>query len=315
VSAVVTSTQSTARISEATRSRILEAMAELRYRPDLTARSLKLQKSDSIGFYNGHGYIDLSDPFAPSVFTGMQAAAARYSNNLLLYNGLHLQPQKVVLQKLLSNKTDGVLMGPPPADAGLIAALGKTDKPVIQLAESYPGAPSVSTDDYYTARQLAEHLVERGHKAILFRRGEIPIASETARFSAFQEVAEENGVTLIATNPADRYDRLSDEEQKVILRRGSPRITAIACWHDASAIQTLRFLDEHHLRCPGDFAVTGFDGFDWPELGETRTLTTAHVDWPRIASACIELLVDRIRGGQIPERTVVNPSLKLGNTT
>src|SRR3569833_2501681 len=177
-SAVLTSTQSTARISEATRARVLEAMAELRYRPDLTARSLKLQKSDSIGFFYGHGYIDLIDPFAPSVFTGMQAAAAKYSNNLLLYNGLHLQPQDLVLQKLLSNKTDGVVIWPTPSDAGLIAALGKSDKPIIQLAESYPGAPSVSTEDYQPARQLAEHLVERGHKAFLYRRGEIPRAAE-----------------------------------------------------------------------------------------------------------------------------------------
>ena len=314
VSAVVNEAPSTARISEATRARIVEAMAELRYRPDLTARSLRLQKSDSIGFYNGHGYIDLIDPFAPNLFTGMQAAAAQASNNLLLFNGLHLQPLEVVLQKLASNKTDGVVIWPTPADADLIAALGRTSKPVIQLAESYAGAPSVSTDDFGAARKLAQHLVERGHRSILFRRGILPLASETARFSAFQSVADESGVELIATIPLDRFDNLSEEEAALILGGRARGITAIACWHDASAIQVLRYLGEHGLRTPDDFAVTGFDGFHWPEL-DGISLTTAYVDWPRVAGMCVELLIQRIRGIDIPDRSLVDPTLRIGNTT
>ena len=313
VSAVVNESPSTARISATTRARILDAMEELRYRPDLTARSLRLQKSDSIGFYNGHGYIDLVDPFAPSFFMGMQAAAARASSSLLLFNGLHLQPLDIVLQKLVSNKTDGVVIWPTPGDANLIEALGRTDKPVIQFAETFPGAPSVSTDDDGAARQLAEHLVSLGHRSILFRRGIIPLASETARFAAFQSVTENHGVRLIATTPADRFDHLSDKERDMIL--DGRDITAVACWHDASAIQVLRFLDEHGRRTPDDFAVTGFDGFDWPELDDTRTLTTAAVDWQSVAGTCVDLLLQRVNGGDIPERSVIQPNLRIGTTT
>jgi len=206
-----------------------------------------------------------------------------------------------------------VVIWPTPSDASLIEALGRTDKPVIQFAETFPGAPSVSTDDYGAARQLAEHLVSLGHRSILFRRGIIPLASETARFAAFQSVATANDIRLITTTPADRFDHLSDQERELIL--DARDITAIACWHDASAIQVLRFLDEHGRSTPGDFAVTGFDGFDWPELDDTRTITTAAVDWQGLAGMCVDLVLQRVNGNDIPERSVVQPTLRIGTTT
>jgi LacI family transcriptional regulator len=316
VSAVLNNMQSTVRVSEATRQRIFAAMEDLRYQPDVTARSLRLQKTDTIGFYNGHGYIDMLDSFAPILFMGLQSAAAEFSNHLLLYNGFHLQPEDIVLQKLLSNKADGVVVRPAPSDENLILELGKTSKPVIQVVEAYPGAPGVIANDYAAARVLAEYLIERGHRRILFRRGATPLTSELARYRAFEDVAAERGVVLITTSPADRFDRLTDEERDLIVRHDAPDgFTAIACWHDASARQVIRFLDEQGIRVPDDLALTGFDGFTYREFGPTRPLTSVHVDWLEIAATSVRLLIDQVQGKEIPDRTIISGELRVGATT
>src|SRR3569833_724887 len=289
VSAVLNNMQSTVRVSEATRERIFAAMEELRYQPDVTARSLRLQRTDAIGFYNGHGFIDMRDPFAPNLFMGLQSAAAAHSKHLLLYDGFHLQPDDLALRKLLSNKADGIVVRPSPNDASLITALGKTEKPVIQLVEWYPGAPGVVNADYAAARLLAAHLVDRGHKRILFRRGTVPLTSEVGRFLAFFDVAQERDVTLIVSKPADRVDRLSDDEKDMIRnQRGPDGYTAIACWHAGSAVNVVRYLDDLGIRSPDDLALTGFDGFSYREFSDKRQLTSVQVDWQRVAAVCVE---------------------------
>lgn len=314
VSAVINNTQSTVRVSEATRERIFSAMAELQYQPDVTARSLRLQRTDTIGFYSGYGYIDMLDPFAPNVFLGMQSGAAAFSNHLLLYNGFHLQPPDVALRKLLSNKADGVVIWPARGDESLVRRLSIAGKPVIQLAETFPDAPGVLTDDYAGARALAEYLADRGHTRILFRRAHVLLFSEAERYRAFADVAAERGITLITSSPADHTHRLTAEEQDLIRAHARPGgFSAVAGWHDASAAQVARFCDENGIRIPEDLALTGYDGFSWREFDE-RPLTTVYVDWQRIAAICVELLIARVRGGKIPDRTVVPGELRIGAT-
>ena len=316
VSAVVNNTHSTVRLSESTRQRIFRAMSELQYRPDMTARSLRLQRTDTIGFYNGHGYIDMSDRYAPTMFMGLQSAVASFHNHLLLYNGFHLQPEGAIVRKLLGNKADGVVIWPAPADESVIRKVGETQKPVIQLVDAYPGVASVVTDDYDKARALAEYLSDKGHSRILFRRGFVPLSTEVTRHRAFLDVAAERGMTVIATMPLDRLDRLTEFERSLISRnRESEGVTAVACWHDLSAVQVVRFLDEQGIRVPDDIALTGFDGFDWAEFAESRPLTTVAVDWRGIAVSSVELLMESIQGHQIAERTTIPGSLRIGATT
>ncbi|BDI30434.1 putative HTH-type transcriptional regulator [Capsulimonas corticalis] len=316
VSAVINNMQSTVRVAPATRERIFEAMAELRYQPNVTARSLRRQQTDTIGFYNGHGYIDMRDPFAPSVFQGLQSAASSFSNHLLLYNGFHLKEQDAVRHKLLSSKADGVVIWPAPGDEALVASLAGTDKPLIQFAEAYPGLPAVVTDDYRGAHALAAHLAERGRTNILFRRGVAPLRSEVDRYQAFADAAGEFGLSLTTTMPADRFDHLTDQEKELI-RRGSPAgpFSAVACWHDASAMQVMRHCLREGIQVPDDIALAGIDGFAWREFPPERPLTTVVIDWSLLAHQCVELLIERVHGREIPDRTIVPGRLRIGATT
>src|SRR5262249_47656133 len=85
VSAVLSGTSSTARVSEATRERILAAARELRYRPNAIARSLRSKRTNIIGFYSGYRYIDPRNPFFAEIVGGLQEGCAEHRKDLLLH--------------------------------------------------------------------------------------------------------------------------------------------------------------------------------------------------------------------------------------
>jgi DNA-binding LacI/PurR family transcriptional regulator len=316
VSAVINDSQSTIRISDTTRQRIRAALQQLNFQPDAVARSLRRQRADAIGFFNGFGYIDAMDPFTQQIILGLQSAAAGLSHHVLLYNGLHLQSDVVVRQKLISNKADGIVVWPSVADAGLIRWLGEKHQPVIQLAEHYPGVPAVTADDAAGGRALAEHIADRGHRKVLYRRGIEGVTADAARYTAFESVAKARGIEIVQTAPADRADALSSEERHIIRdRANSGAVSAVVCWHDGSALRALQFCQEDGIRVPRDIAIAGFDGLPLRECPPEFEITTIDVDWQRVAATCVEQLVELIEHRPVPSRTLVPAELRVGNTT
>jgi LacI family transcriptional regulator, galactose operon repressor len=313
---VINDSQSTIRISDTTRQRIRVALQQLNFQPDAVARSLRRQRADAIGFFNGFGYIDAMDPFTQQIILGLQSAAAALSHHVLLYNGLHLQPDVVVRQKLISNKADGIVVWPSVADAGLIRWLGEKHQPVIQLAEHYPGVPAVTADDAAGGRALAEHIADRGHRKILYRRGIEGVTADFARYEGFESVAKARGIDIVQTTPADRADALSNEEQQLIRDRRTPgAVSAVVCWHDGSALRVLQFCQGEGIRIPQDIAITGFDGLPLRDCPPEFQITTIAIDWQRVAFTCVERLVELIDHRPVPNLTLVPVALQIGNTT
>src|SRR5215472_11889010 len=72
VSAVLRGKTGTVRVSEETRAKILRVAQEMRYRPHAVARALRRRRTDTIGFYSGHGYVDARSPFHSVIIGGLQ---------------------------------------------------------------------------------------------------------------------------------------------------------------------------------------------------------------------------------------------------
>lgn len=314
VSAVVRGAKSTVGVSEATRLRIQQALEELHYQPNRVARSLRQNKTETIGFYNGYGHVEAKDPFIKLLFHGLHLAAGRHAHDLLLYYGLVGKPLSVVTSRLTSYKADGVVALPSPGDGLLLENLAPQDKPVICIVDEHPGITSVTADDAGGSRLLARHFVSRGHRTILYRRSLERRASETTRFEAFRAEAEQAGAQVIATSPTDGFDTVAAEEEALLLSK-ERRITAAACWHDGSAVALLKFCIAHGLRVPEDMAIVGFDGDterDWPPGYQ---LTTVRANWYEVASTGVALLLAKIAGEEVPLLTVIPSELLPGNTT
>jgi DNA-binding LacI/PurR family transcriptional regulator len=163
-------------MSEVTRLRIEEAMAELGYHPNLTARGLRSARTATIGFLlldEGARY--LADPMTDQVIAGVGDVARDRGYSVLIHAGRPGPPDSGLLKPVLESRVDGALLflsGPREQRAWYPARAAELHVPVVLLEEPRGGGGaaemSVRADNRSGARRLAEHLIERGHRRIAF---------------------------------------------------------------------------------------------------------------------------------------------------
>jgi DNA-binding LacI/PurR family transcriptional regulator len=314
VSTVLSGRKSTVGVSAATRERILKAVAELHYRPNPFARSLRNNRTDTIGFFNGAGYLNTADPFNRVAFDGVSRAVAAAGRDLLLHSSVYADRRESVIQRVLGGKIDGVIVRATPSDESLLDDLRRGSLPAVVMAEPVPGLPSVVAEDDRGSREVARHLFSLGHRRVLYRRSAMPFVCDRIRFEAFRSEMEGAGGSVVEMPARELTDALTDEERALLLDpKGA--ITAVACWTDHSAVRTLRFCLRHGIDVPRRLAIAGFDGLAETLLPEGWTLTTFNANWRTVAVCSVELVVTLIDGGSVPDLTLVPGTLSIGRTT
>lgn len=314
VSAVINGRKSTVGVSEATKQRILEALQELQYQPHAMARSLKQYRTDNVAFY-GFGHINTQNPYIRDVFLGLHEGLRLKECDMLLFNEIQLKSPRDILDRLLSNKIDGAVVLTSANNQEIYGELAKSGKPILLIADPSDHLPSVAADDVNGSKKLAELLLSKGHKRILYRRAFEYHSSDERRFHAFKSVIEAAGGTIIESKANDLMDTLTESDEQYLLDRSSKdSITAVAAWTDNAAVRALKFCHVNGISVPEDIAICGFDGLPLSELPQNRILTTVQAYWFHIARTAAELIIDLIDEKPIPHETIIPGDIVLGNT-
>lgn len=312
VSVVLNGAKSSAGVSAAARARILAVAEELSYQPHAVARALTQRRTNLLGFYSSYGHVDARNPFFADVIGGMQDGCEANAQQLVLYaQGRGLSPEDVF--KALTNGTiDGLVLFSS-FDWPLLERLGKARLPVVALADAVPGLPSVVVDDINGGRFLADHLAERGHRRVLYRKRPRISASSERRMDAFRERAHAHKLTVIECETTND-NTITDEEKALVCAPASTRPTAVACWSDFSAHQMLGDCTDLGLKVPHDLAIVGYDGFHL-SMPSARQMTTIRAPWGLCAQTAIALLKQRVDGNEIAAETMLPIEFIQGDTT
>jgi LacI family transcriptional regulator len=294
---------------------VLEAIEELGYHPDTRARYLRNPRTQTIGFYSGHGTLEIEVEFGRAILEGLQSACEDYDHDLLVFHNLDKLsiPQRV--DKLTSSKVDGIMYHPRPGDAEVARLLAASGKPIVQISDPFPGIPAVVAEDRDGGRRIARHLHSRGHRRVVFRRAMGCIQSEKRRYEGFCDAAARLGMSVVTTAASSFDDEITGEERDLLMGFRHEGVTAVVCWRDWSAAKVLVFCREHDIRVPSDIAVAGFDGMTPDFCPDGVRLTTLVIEWPRIAEIAVERLFDLIEGREAPDETIHPCSLYIGSTT
>jgi DNA-binding LacI/PurR family transcriptional regulator len=273
------------------RTKVMDAIETLGYRPDYAARSLRKGRTDTIGFYNGYRDLMLfSDDFQRSIFMGLQDELTNLGQDLLLYNESPRSPSDVV-RDIGMSKVDGVVFLPRRGDEELSVLLSESHFKVVTIVEAMPGLPAITAQDAEGAALLARHLYDRGHRHVMYRRSSDDKISPRRRWEAFASAARNLGMRITDTTTTDIFDEL-DENERMILRDSRERgITAVVGWHDYSAVRALLFCLRIGKKVPGDIAIAGFDKLTPLFCPKGFELTTIAVDWPEVARRGVDYLV------------------------
>jgi LacI family transcriptional regulator len=291
------------RVRSDTRSRILEAIEKLNYRPNLNARGLASNRSFLIGLFCDRPGDYLSE------FQAGAVERCRESSLHLMVEPWDVQSPSIEkqLDTLLGQlRLEGVILLPPLSDHPLVLSkLQEAAIPIVRIAprQNLSATPSIGIDDYAAARQLTAHLLELGHRRIGFMLGRPEHGATEQRYLGFIDEMRAHQVPvdfeLVQTGNFQFNDGLVCAER--MLRSPAPP-TAIFASNDDMAAAVISMARKFALSLPGELSVTGFDDAPiatmiWPELTTVRQPVAAMA---RLAADLIIRLEPRRHGW--PER-------------
>ena len=293
-------------VSPARREAIRQAMAELGYRPNLTARSLSRSRSDAVGVLLN----DLRNPWFVDLLAGL-ATTLRTAGLVPLMADSHTD-QRIGVRSVDSLVRQGV-------DALVVVGTTSESEAVAQAAEQLPvvlagtrepelpGVDVVVNDDWVGAELATRHLVELGHRRIAHLQG--PGLIGRLRAGAYQAVLREAGLDPVGyLEPGGMSEESGDAATRRVLARHDPP-TAILAFNDIAAIGALSALADRGLRVPQDVSVVGYDN---TYLARIRHIWLTSVDNGNFAVGVQagRCLLARLQGGTGPgELHLVPPSL------
>ncbi|WP_026547996.1 LacI family DNA-binding transcriptional regulator [Paenarthrobacter nicotinovorans] len=287
-------------IRPATKQRVLDAIDELGYEANLTARSLRSGKTSMIGLV----LADLSIPYYAELASDiMKAAWARGYRVLVEQSGNGPGHEKAALQGQFRTLTDGLLFIPLALDAEqIMEAAGK--KPLVLLGEYVqdPRLNMVLIQNHRAAAAVTAHLLAGGRRriAVLGAHDGDTTGSNGLRLEGYKAALADAGV---AYDPALVIDcdwrRDGGAEGTARLLDSGVEFDAVFGLNDALALGALHELLVRGRKVPEEIAVAGFDDIDEAKFA-SPSLTTVAPGRTEIAERAVELLINRIENKEAP---------------
>ncbi len=289
-------------VSAETRRRVLEAVKELQYAPDVAARGLATARMQNIGFVIYRRPPHLSADFSTRIMQGVEEELTRHGYHVIL---VALKPTASLfnLKIVRESRVDGLILIGPRFPPRSILELKSAGLPTVLVDNTLNETKidSILCDNRDGAYEAAKHLIEHGHSRIVFLRGPAEWVSNRERCAGYQQAMSEAGlepriIPMPDTTIDTGYEALAQALETY------PDLTAICAVNDATAIGAIRALKETGRQVPNDVSITGFDDVSWATLNEPP-LTTVHIYLEEIGRFAARRLVDLIEGGsQVPMR-------------
>ncbi|MFD5271699.1 LacI family DNA-binding transcriptional regulator [Streptomyces sp. NPDC058335] len=297
------------RVSEATAERVRQAARDLGYRPNLAARNLRLGRTRTVLLV----VPELTTEFFAGVYTGAARLAAAHGFGVVLYpspEGIGPAPDPFASAPAA---LDGVLASSMAADA--LTAIRGDQLPLVML-DSDPagslGSATVNLDIADGARQVADHLLDLGHRHFLHLAADVP--SWTFEVRARELAARLATVpgTSLRTAPTPMTIEGALTATEAALDVPGPPPTAVVCDDDKLAAGVYKAVRRRGLRVPDDVSVTGVDDIALAAALDPE-LTTVRLDAELFGERGMRALLAVLEGrtpeeGEIPVELVVRGS-------
>lgn len=282
-------------IRPTTKQRVLDAIAELDYRPNLSARSLRSGRTGVIGL----AVPELSLSYFAELADAVIRSAERHGVTVLIeQTGGDRAREVELLTSPRRQLTDGLIFSALGMDSDDSEYL-RVGYPLVLLGERIFGGPTdhVTMRNVDAARAATEHLIALGRRRIAVvgaHEGEV-IGSAGLRLRGYREALEAAGIPF---DPAligytTLWHRSNGADAMRALLASGVDFDAVFGLNDTLTLGAMRVLQEAGLRIPKDVAAIGFDDLDEAQYS-LPTLTTIDPGREEIAETAVRVLLERI---------------------
>ncbi len=294
-------------VSEETRRLILEEAQRQGYAPNLNARLLQGQRTQTIGLIIPASGPRVPDQFFSEFVAGVshQAAAAGY--DLLLSTSAQPSADTGPYRRLVSRgRVDGLVLARTSRDDARIAYLLETTTPFVVFGRTaFDGFPYIDVDGVAGQCALTEHFIALGHRRIAYICPPAHLMFAEYRLEGFRAAMQRHNIPL---DPSlivhgDLTEKSGRELAHHLLSLPHPP-TAIMAGNDLMAFGVMSAVQAHGLRVGDDVAVGGFDDVPLAEYIHPG-LTTIRQPIYEIGERLTEMLLRMLAGDTLTERAVL----------
>ena len=301
-------------VRASTRTRVLKAVAELNYYPNLHARSLAGGRSRTLGMIASN----MENPFFLDVLRALEADAHAHNFEVVVAN-TDYKPEQLVrsIRLMIGRRVAGLAVIVSEMDAELIRELTVSNIPTVfyDVGTATQNISNIRVNYRRGVEQIVEYLHDLGHNRLAFVGHHSSLGPTSERERAFVETVSKYAPAAEWMTMADQ-DGLEGGRQaaRAVLGSGFAP-TALICVNDFMAVGVLRELRDRGLRVPEDISLTGFDNIKLSEFCNPL-LTTIHIPRDRIGHLVFEALVPEAAKGKPPGREIlIDPEFILRDST
>ncbi|MEX0298587.1 MAG: LacI family DNA-binding transcriptional regulator [Kordiimonas sp.] len=280
------------KVSEKTREKVLAAIAETKYKPDVSARNFSTRKSRTIVVL----VPDISNPFFSRVIRGIEHTAQRVGYSVLL-GDTRGDPsiEDSYAGMVEARLADGIIQlnGRLPFDGA-----EETPVPLVNACDCVDrdDIPTIALENAKAARAMTQHLLSLGHRRIAVVKGPNDSSLTRERLRGYAEALAEEAIELDDALIAEGdFSAASGENAATDLLSLQQKPTAIFCFNDEMAMGVMHHAKQLGFSVPADLSVVGFDDIQFAQYCDPP-LTTIRQPAESFGSKAMTVLLGILQG-------------------
>ena len=303
--------------------RVEDAVRELSYEVDPIARSMKSNKSGTIGVI----VEDMCGVFYPYVVKGINSVVMEKGYQLVICDAQSvygdtnaISRERELFKKLFASRVDGILFVTMVHQDlierhfhEILARSNQSKKiPLVSLERDLTkiGIDSVYFDGYNNAKMAVQHLIDCGCRKIAHIMGPMMMQVAQERVEGYKDCILQNGL-LANWNTLIEYGDYSHQSGYLAMKKlleNTPDLDGVFCGNDQMAVGALKLLKEYGKRVPEDIKVMGYDDVFLSSIIEP-SLSTIHIQKTHTGMKAAQILFQRIEN---PDSSQEPAAVKMG---
>lgn len=305
--------------------RVWQAIQELNYLPDYTARNLRARNARNIGLIVS----DIQNTFYTTLARGIEDLAYANGYRVTLCNSDEdLEKERVYMQVLYAERMSGVIICPANENDTDIGLLMRTNTPVVAIDRLLKrhDIDSVLVDNIYGSKLAMQHLIGLGHRRIATITGKLSVSTGRERLEGYYQAMAEAGLpvdpALVKVGgflPESGYRGMQE------LLNGPELPTAVFVCNNRMTLGALKALQERAIKVPEQISLICFDDAEWASLLDPPLTAISQPSYELGRSAAqliLQKVFSRENNGHseaasaiVPRHIVLKPELRLRRST
>ncbi|MFP5110970.1 LacI family DNA-binding transcriptional regulator [Bacillaceae bacterium C204] len=297
-----------------TKKKVLKAIEELNYEPNLVAKNLRSRKSNLVAII----VADIKNPYYVSIAKEIDDYLFEEGYSLITCStDESIEKEADIIRLLLSKHIDGIVIAPSDSENSKLTGLIEQHVPIVLVDRKINvlPIPFVGTNNFKEAYNLTEYLIKKGHEKVGVMTGKLNTSTGKERLEGFKMAMGNYGLPIDEKwiFYGDFDEKQAYEVLSLFLKNNKDLPTALLSCNNLMTKGTIIALNEENIKIPEDISIVSFGAMENQEFFKTR-ITCIEQDTSYMGKKVAELLLAQLKNGQKLKSIIVESTFIEGNS-